>query len=129
MTSSCSLLFKDVKERAPTGVQDALCQMMILDHVENLKLLNRNDLVLFGVLFGRLIVEVPTLPFDLEMGLCCTSGCLAPSMTALLATRDSTLLPSKGFLTLAIIARVLNGMALTIGQEGCESDINADIGM
>ena len=53
MTSSCSLLFKDVEECAPTGVQDALCQGMVLYHVEHLKLLNGNDLILFGVRFRR----------------------------------------------------------------------------
>src|SRR5947209_10227034 len=38
MTSSLSLFFEDVEERAPTGVHDALCQRMVLYHVENLKL-------------------------------------------------------------------------------------------
>ena len=55
MTSSLSLLFKDIEERAPTGIHDAFCQAMILDHVENSQLLNRNHLVLFDIAFGRLI--------------------------------------------------------------------------
>ncbi len=49
MTSSCSLIFKDVEKRAPTGVHDALCQGMILHHVENGEVLNRNHLILSGI--------------------------------------------------------------------------------
>src|SRR5712691_2204972 len=48
--SSLSLFTQDVEERAPTGVQDALGQGMVLHHVENLKLLNRNHLIAFGIL-------------------------------------------------------------------------------
>src|SRR6266487_4760706 len=49
VTSSFSLFTEDVEECAPTGVHDAFCQGMVLYHVENLKLLNSDDLVLFGV--------------------------------------------------------------------------------
>ena len=77
MTSSCSLVFKDVEKRAPTGVQNAFCQGMILHHVEKSQLLNRNHLVLFGIAFGRLRVKVAALPLDLEMGLCRATGGLA----------------------------------------------------
>ena len=51
MTSSLSLFFEDVEKRAPTSVHDALCQGMILDHVENLQLLNSDDLVMLSVVF------------------------------------------------------------------------------
>ena len=83
MTSSSSLLFKDIEKCAPTGVKDALCQRMILDHVEYTQFLNRNDLIAFCILFCRLKVEVTALPLDLEMGLRRTASCLAPSVTAL----------------------------------------------
>ena len=58
MTGSCSLIFKNSEKRAPTGVHDALCQGMILDHVENRKLLNSDHLIVFGVLFSNLEMMV-----------------------------------------------------------------------
>jgi len=50
MSSTLSLYFKNVEERAPRGVQDALCQGMIVDHVENSQLLNSDHLIVFSVL-------------------------------------------------------------------------------
>ncbi len=126
MTSSCSLLFKDVEECAPTGVHDALRQGMFLYHVEHLKLLNSNHLVLFGVRFGRLILEIPPLTGDLEMRLGGTPGSFTAAMTALLASAQLTLLASQGFLRVAIEARVLHRVALTIGEKGLETYINTD---
>jgi hypothetical protein len=86
MTSSLSLFFEDVEKCAPTRVHDALCQGMIVDHVENLKLLNSDDLVMFSVVFRRLIVKVTTLTSDLEMRLRGTLGSFTASMTAFLAS-------------------------------------------
>jgi hypothetical protein len=126
MTSSCSLLFKDVEECAPTGVQDALSQAMVLDHVENLKLLNSNHLVLLAVLLGRFEMEITAPARNLEMGLRRATSSLAPSMTAFLASAQLTLLASQGFLRAAIVARVLNRVALTIGEKRRETDINTD---
>ena len=129
MTSSCSLLFKDVEECAPTGVHDALREGMVLYHVKNLKLLNGDYLVLFGVRFGRLEMEIPPLAGYLEMRLGGTLGSFTASMTALLASAQLALLASQGFLRGAIEARVLNRVALTIGEKGLETYINADIRM
>ena len=114
--SSLSLFTQDVEERAPTGVHDALCQRVILNHVENLKLLNGDHLVLFSVLFGGLILEIAPLPLDLEMGLRCTLGGFASAMTAFLATADRALLASQRTLRRAIIAWVRYRMTLTIRQ-------------
>src|SRR5215813_5960335 len=62
MSSTCSLGFKNVEERAPRSVHDGFCQRMILYHGENGKFLNRNHLVLFGILLGCLIMEITALP-------------------------------------------------------------------
>ena len=48
--SSCSLFTQDVEECAPGGVHDALCQSMILYHVENTQFLNSHHLIVFSVL-------------------------------------------------------------------------------
>ncbi len=129
MSSTLSLHFKNVEERAPRGVHDALCQGMILDHVENLKLLNSDHLIVFSVLLCRLIVKIPTLTGDLEMRLRRATSSFTASMRTLLASTYRTLLASQGFLRGTIEARVLDGMALTIRQERFESDINPDVMM
>ena len=118
MSSTLSLHFKNVEECAPTSVHDALCQGMILDHVEHLKLLNSNHLVLFGIAFSRLIVKIAPLPFDLEMRLRSASSSLTAAVTALLATAQLALFAPQGLLRGAIEARVRGGVALTIGQKG-----------
>ena len=129
VTSSCSLLFKDVEECAPTGVHDALREGMVLYHVEHVKLLNGDYLVLFGVRFGRFEMEITALTRDLEVRLRRATSSLAAAMTALLASAQLALLASQGFLRGAIETRVLNGVALTIRQEGLETYINTDIRM
>ncbi len=126
MTSSCSLFFKNVEECAPTGVHDAFCQGMILDHVENTQLLNSDHLVLFGIVFGCLILKVSALTGDLEMGVCRATGSLTAAFTALLAAAHHALLASQGLLRAAIEAWVLNGMALAIGEKGLQSYVNAN---
>ena len=123
---SLSLFTQDVEECAPTGVHNALRQGMVLHHVENLKLLNGNHLVLFSVLFGGLILEIAPLTGNLEMRLRCTLRSLTVAMTAFLTTAYRALLASQGALRGAIEAWVRNGMALAIGQEGLQAYVNAN---
>src|SRR5450759_3995014 len=92
MTSPLSLVLKNVEKRAPRGVQNALCQRMHLYHVENHYILNGNHPVLFRILLGRLVVEVPPLPRDLEMGLRGAASSLAAPVTPFPASGDSALL-------------------------------------
>ena len=54
---------------------------------------------------------------------------LAAAMTAFLASAQLALLASQGFLRGAIEARVLNGVTLTIRQEGLEANVNTDVRM
>ena len=68
MTSSLSLLFKDIEKCAPRSVHDGFRQAMILHHVEKTQLLNGNHLILLGIRASCLIMEVATLPLDFEMG-------------------------------------------------------------
>ena len=86
MSSTLSLNFKNVEERAPRGVHDALGQRMILDHVENSQLLHSDHLIVFSVRLGRLIVKIPPLPGDLEMGLRRAPSSFTASMRPLLAS-------------------------------------------
>src|SRR5207247_9699441 len=84
MTSSLSLFFEDVEECAPTSVHDALCQRMVLDHVENTQLLNSDDLMLFSVLVRYLILEVTALTSNLEMRLGRATSSFPASVAAFL---------------------------------------------
>ena len=126
MTSSSSLLFKDIEKCAPTGVKDALCQRMIVDHVEKTQVLNRNDLIAFCIRRCRLKVEVTALPLDLEMGLRRTASRFALSVTALCTPGQLALLAPQGFLRGAIEARVLYRLAFAVSEKGLETNVNAD---
>src|SRR5205807_2948724 len=110
MPSTCSLGREDVEERAPGGVHDALCEMMVLDHAVDREFLNSDMMIVFAVLRSHLIVEVPTLPLDLEMGLCGTLGSLTPSLRTLLPSRYDPLLASERLLALAVVAGILDGL-------------------
>ena len=69
MTSSCSLLFKDVEERTPTGVQNGFRQMMVFHHIGDLKVFHGNTLIAFRIGLRCLEVMISTLAIDLQMRL------------------------------------------------------------
>jgi len=129
MSSTLSLDFKNVEERAPRGVHDALGQGMIVYHVENSQLLHSDHLIVFSVRLCRLIVKIPTLTGDLEMRLRRAPSSFTASMRPLFASTYRTLLASQGLLRATIEARGLDGMARTIRQKRFESDINPDVRM
>src|SRR5881392_1773639 len=126
MTSSLSLVSKNVEERAPRSIHDSLCQGMILDHVENTQLLHSDDLIVFGILLCRLIVEITTLAFDLEVDLCRAPSSVTTTIAALVAPRDHALLASQRRGARAIEARVLHRVAQAISQERLQPHVNAD---
>ncbi len=117
MSSTLSLGSQDIEERAPGGVHDGFRQMMVLHHPINIQVLNGNMLILFSILFGDLEMKVTTLPLDLQVGVCGALRSFAPSLRTLLPACNRALLASERLLTLAIIAWVLDGTALAIGQE------------
>ncbi len=127
MSSVRSFGFKDVEECAPTGVHDRLGKLMVLDHIDDRQLLNGNMVIGLNVLLGHVEMEVTALPIDLEMCLGHVLRGLPPSMTALLASAHLPLFASQGVLRGAIEARIVNGVALRVGQEGFQPNIKADI--
>jgi len=129
MTSSCSLLFKDSQERAPTGVQNGFRQMVIFHHIRDLKVFNGNTLIAFGIGLSDFEMMVAALPIDLQVRLGNVARCLAETFAPLLASRELTLLASKRLLRGTIEARILDSLALAIGEEGRETDINTDVRM
>ncbi len=129
MTSSCSLLFKNVEECAPTGIQNGFRQVMVLDHIRDGKVLNRNALVAESIGLSCLEVMVSTLAVDLQVRLGDITRCLAETVAFLLASGELALLASQSLLRGAIEAWISNGVPFTIRQEGLETHIDADIRM
>ncbi len=129
MTSSCSLLFKDVEELAPRGVQDGFRHMMVLDHSGDSKVFYCNMLIVLGVLLRHLEMMVTALSVDLQMGLGYGLGSLTLAVAAFLATAHDALLASECLLRGAVEARVLDSSALAIGEERLQPDIKADVRM
>ncbi len=126
MTGSFGLISKDVDELAPTRIQDGLGKMVIVRHPLDVQLFGRNELIALCVRFGCFEMEIAPLAFDLQMGLCGTSGRFASSLALFLASGKHALLASEGGLTFTIEPRIIYAGALTINQEGRESHINAD---
>ena len=129
MTSSCSLIFKDIEECTPTGVHDALCHVMVLDHTVDVQFLNGDLVIALAVALGNLIMKISTLTSNLEMGLCGPFGCLASALAALLSASDGTLFAPECGLILAVVSGVGNSIPFAVSQEGLEADINADVRM
>jgi hypothetical protein len=124
MPSTCSLGFKDIEERAPRGIHDAFCEMMVLDHAVNVQLLNGNMLIGLGILLGNLIVKVPALPLDLEVSLC-GAPCSFPSpLTPLFPTGYCALLTPKRLLALAVVVRIVYCTSFGVRQEGFQPNID-----
>ena len=129
MTSSCSLIFKDVEKRAPTGVHDALGKMVIFHHIGDLKVFHGNVVILFSVPFGGLEMVISALSIDFQMRFSNVASSCTASVTALLATAQLTLFASQSALRGAIEARIVNRLAFTISQERFQSNINTDVSM
>ena len=127
MTSSCSPIFKDIKELTPAGVENALGQMVIFHHSGNLQVFNGKVMIAFSIRFCGLEMVISALPVDLEMRLGNVLGSLTPSVAAFLAAAHGALLPSECPLRGAIKARVLNSVPFRVGQEGLEPDIKANV--
>src|SRR6266446_1108001 len=129
MPGSFSLVTEDVEKCAPTGVHDALSEMVIFHHVRDLKVFNCNQLIALGVRFCCLEMVIAALPIDLHVRLSHVLSSLPASMRAFLATTHGTLLTSQRTLRRAIEAWVRNGVPLAISQERFEPYINTDIRM
>ncbi len=127
--SSLSLFTQDVEKRAPGGIHNALGKMMVLHHSGNLKVFYSYAVIAFSIGFSCLVMMVSTLTINLEMGLRYIASSLTASFGILLAAAQGPLLASEFLLRNAIETRVLNRMPFTIGEEGLEPDINANIRM
>lgn len=117
---------KESEELPPSGITNRFGKMMVFHHATNSQVFDDDHAVLIGILFGDLKMMIAPLPFDLQVCLGGILGGNAPAVTALLASAHRSLLASECALRGAIVTRIVNGVALAIGQEGLETDINPD---
>ena len=129
MPGSFSLVTEDIEKCAPTGVHNALSEMVVFRHVRDLKVFNGNQLIAFGVRFSCLEVVITPLTIDFQMCHRYILGSFPLAVTALLTTAKCALLTSQGSLRGAIEAGIVNRVALTIRQERLQSNINTDVRM
>lgn len=129
MPGSFSLVTEDVEKCAPTGVHDALREMVIFHHVRDLKVFNGNQLIALRVRFRGLKMVIAALPLDLQVRLRHVLRGFTASMRALLPSTQLALFASQSSLRGAIEAGIVNRVAFTISQERFESHINTDVRM
>ncbi len=129
MPGTCSLCTENIEERAPTGVHDGFCKMVIFDHIIDSQVFNDNPVIAFGIGLGCLEMVISPLSIDLQVRLCYVLSSLTASMTAFLTAAQLALFASQGFLRRAIEARVLYRVPFRVSQEGFETHINADVRM
>jgi hypothetical protein len=106
MTSSCSLIFKELDEGSPRGVGNALGQRMILEHAVDVQVLHTAMGIVLCIRLGRLEEKGPPVPLDFEMRLGTIARRFPAPVTPLFAATEVALLAAQGALALAIRARV-----------------------
>lgn len=129
MTSSCSLILKDVEECTPRGVENALRQTMIFHHVGDLKVFHGYVVILFHIPFRCLEMVISALSVDLQVRLSDVTGSEPASVTALFAPAQLALFAPECLLRGAIETRIRNGVPFAVSQEGLQPDVNTDIRM
>ena len=129
MTSSCSLLLKDVEECTPRGVENALRQMMIFHHVGDLKVFHGYVVILVHIAFRRLEMVISALPLDLQVRLRDVTGSQTAPVTALFAPTHLALFAPEGLLRGAIETRIRDDVAFAVSQERRQPDVDPDIRM
>jgi hypothetical protein len=124
--SSFSLGVKYVQEPSPTRVQNALAQSSVLDHTGDVEVFHHNQRIQQGVVMGNLEVKITSLALNLQVRLCHTSGGFLASSAAFLAAAQRLLFASQCLLRCTEEAWIWDGIAVTVGQEGREPNINPD---
>ncbi len=126
MSSVLSFDSEDSEELPPTCIHDRFGEMVVLHHVGDLKVFDGNTLIAFSIRFGNFEMMISALALDLQVRLGGIARGFAVAFAVLLAPAHLSLLVPERFLRGAIVARVRNRVPFAIGQEGLESDIDAN---
>jgi len=65
MTSSCSLVFQYLDKGSPTGIGNALRQMMVLEQAVDVQIFHTDASIALCIRFGGLEEEIARLALDL----------------------------------------------------------------
>ena len=120
-----TIIVEPPQEETPSGVMDAFGKMSVFSHVPNLKLLICNQVLRRDERFCLLAGKIFTLPLHLQIAPCqCLSGLLAV-LAPLFLPGEVAMQAFELLLSSAIVAWVLNRVAVGVGQESLEAHINA----
>src|SRR5487761_2513938 len=129
MTGSFSLIREDVEKRAPTGVVNALGEVIVACHARHVQVFDTDAPIALSIVLGGLEVEVTPLAADLEMLLGDFALGFAAAMAAFCATVTHALGAGKALLSTPIAARVFHHRALRIDQKYLQSHIQPNVRM
>jgi hypothetical protein len=122
-----SIRFHPGQEIAPTGIMDALGEMLILDEVAYLEVFKGNQIARGDERVRRLAGEIFTLPLNLEGRFCQPLPGLLTVGRAFLFARDLTVQTLQAFLGLAVIPGVLYTLPLGISVVDTQAHINTEV--
>ena len=118
--------YEDVLESIPTRVRDGASKVAVLEHILDSQVLNRDEGVPIHVVPRRLVRVVLALAGYSEVDLRRLSSRLAPAARAFLSTRRLALRPPEFLRRPHEAARVLDNVAIRVGDEVREANVKAD---
>jgi hypothetical protein len=119
--------FDPVEEDTPSGIVNGFRQVMVLDHVANLKVLISNHIARCDERVCLLAGKIFTLPLDLEIRFRQPLAGPQAVLAAFLLAGKVAMKPLQLLFGFAKVARILDSRALRIGVVGFQADINADL--
>src|SRR5713226_2349232 len=120
-----TIIVEPPQEETPPDVMDAFGKMPVFRHVPNLKVFIGNQVVRRDERVCLLAGKIFTLPLHLQIALCqCLSGLLAV-LAPLVLAGEVSMQAFEFLFRFAIVARVLNHVAVGVSQEGLKTHINA----
>lgn len=123
MPGTCSLCTENIKERAPTGIENAFREMVIFYHAADVQILHCDGMIVLCIRFGGLAMMITALPTNPQVCFGNVLCCFPAAVATLLAAAELPLLAPKRPLGCAIETRIVHRVALTVRQEALESHI------
>src|SRR5260370_8944798 len=117
---------KPVQEYPPTSIMDTLGKVPVADHSADVKVLIGNQVVRRDQRVCLFAGKIFALPLHFQISFCqCLAGFFAV-LAPFLFPREPSMQSLELLFRFAIVTRIVNPVPFGVGQEGCESDINAN---
>ena len=126
MTSSFSLICEDIEKCAPTGIVNALSEMMVLNHTCDVQIFNTDAAVPLRVLLRCLEMEVAALTADLKVLARDFTLRLTPAVASLASAVAEALCMGQALLAAPIVSGILHCAALGVRQKYRQADIQTN---